>query len=178
MEKTLNRSQLEAQLNGKTESITRRLDALQKEVGGISVRRMLEERPWIGVGAAVVGGLLAGLLIGGRKSSGNDRSAFRDSLLQGYVDAIGDDVRKLTGKGVEMNEAVARVLRERIPVLVYAPESSGKTQGLMGLVTGLVFKQLLNVAANAAIGLATAKDPEAAAFGSDSATNGAVTDAN
>ncbi|HEX7070515.1 MAG TPA: hypothetical protein VF190_06905 [Rhodothermales bacterium] len=172
MEKTLNRSQLEAQLTGKSESIARRLEALQEEVGGISIRRMLQERPWISVGAAVVGGLLVGLLVGGRKSGGgSDRSAFRDSLLQGYVDAISEDVKKLTGRGVEINDAVARVLRDKIPVLVYASEPpSARTQGLMGLVAGLVIKQILNVAANAAIGLATAKDPEdAAPFGANGA---------
>lgn len=157
MDKTLNRSQLEAQLSGKSESISRRLTALQQEVDGLSVRRMIDEKPWIGVAAAILGGLLIGLVFGGKKhASGRSAARGTSSLVQGYVDAIEEDVRRLTDSGEEVSEAVARVLRERTPLVVYAQDESGKTKGVIGLATGLIFKQAFGAAVKAALAYAGA----------------------
>ena len=151
MEKTLNRSQLEAQLSGKTESISRRLEALQHEVEGLSLRRAIEDKPWIGVGAAIVGGLVVGLLFGGKRKARRRRSDVRGSLVQSYVEALEKDLQVHRSNGDEISDSVARILRERLPLVVYAPEESAKTQGLLGLAAGLLFKQAFGAAVNAAM---------------------------
>lgn len=154
MEKTLNRSQLEAQLEGKKDSISRRLEALQTEVGGLSVRRIVDDKPWIAVAAAVAGGLLLGLLFGGGKSK-RKSSGLHAALVEGYVASVGEDVRELTGKGKEVTQAVAEALRDRVPLIVYKGDDDHTTKGMIRQGADLIFKAAAGFAAKSAIDYAT-----------------------
>ena len=157
MEKTLNRSELEAQLSGKAASISRRVEALQKEVGALSLRRIVEDRPWVAVAAAVAGGLLVGLLFGGRGRPRGKTSALHAALIDGYVEAVGDDVRRLTSKGKEAGKAVTEALRDRVPVILYAPEEVKTSRGVLSQTADLAFKTAAGFAIKAAIDYATSR---------------------
>ena len=155
MQKTLRRIELEKQLSGKADAINRRFDALQNEVGGISVQRIVKNQPWLAVGGAVAGGLLVGLLFGGSSKRRSSTEALQRSLVEGYIDAVGDDVSRLVGKGRAAREAVHDALRDRVPVLIYAPEGELERRGLLGQVFDLAFKTAVGFAVKAAIDYAT-----------------------
>lgn len=157
MEKTLKRSELEAQLSGKSEAIARRLQALQDEVGGLSIRQLVDKKPWLAVGAAVATGLVLGVLFGGKRS-GKRKPVLHTALIEGYMEAIADDVRRVAGKGKDVGEAVAEALRERVPLIVYTPEEGHPSRrGWIGQTADLAFKAAAGFAVKAAIDYATTK---------------------
>ena len=157
MEKTLNRSELEAQLSGKSASISARLEALQKEVGALSLRQFINDKPLLGVGVAVAAGLFLGLLVGGRGKSSRGRSAFHASLIDGYIDAVANDVRKLTGRGKDVSKAVTEALRDRVPLIVYSPGEGETTRGTIMQAADLALKTAAGFAVKAAIDYATTR---------------------
>ena len=158
MEKTLNKSELEAQLSGKSASITSRIEALQKEVGALSFRRILQDKPIVAVGAAIATGLLLGLVFGGKGKSGRRGSAnFHSSLVEGYIDSVADDVRRLTGKGKDVSKSVREALRDRVPLIVYSPDATGTTRGTIAEMADLALKTAAGFAVKAAIDYATTR---------------------
>lgn len=59
------RADVEARLQSTTDSITSRLGAIQREVTGTgaSLKKAATENAWVGIGAALVGGLAVGFLL-------------------------------------------------------------------------------------------------------------------
>lgn len=155
MQKTLKRAELEEQIHGKSESIARRLEAIQQEVGGISVKRMLRKNPWIGLAAITAGGLLVGLLFGGRRASRGSRSTTSEALVDGYIASISDDVKRMTARGKDASHAVAEALRTRMPIVIYPTDEERDERGFVRRTASLVFKAAAGFAVKAALDYAT-----------------------
>lgn len=159
MDKQLNRRELEDQLVSKAESISRRLDALQEEVGALSVRRLIDERPVVALIVVIAGGLLAGLLFGGRKrrrSQGAKTNVLHKELVQRYVDAVADDTHRLVARGKNVTEAVTRALRDRVPILVYQPDGD-QDHGFVRQMLDLTVKAASGFLVKAALDFAVAR---------------------
>lgn len=155
MDKTLKRTELELQLSGKAESISRRLDALQQEVTNISLKKAVSKKPLVAVGVAVLGGLTAGMLFGRGKAPGR-KNLLHQSLIEGYIDAVDEEVRNLTDRGKDISSSVRAALQDRVPVLVYSPEE-GTSQGYLGLITNLVVQTAVGFAVNAGLSYAASR---------------------
>jgi hypothetical protein len=150
MQKELTRDQIEAQLRGKTDQIGRRVDALQSEVStvGQALREGLLKNPLIALGGVVLAGLLVGLLVGGRRKAPRAPKS-RDPhrrLVDEYIESISEDATRRMEKGKASGEAVRAALRDRVPLIVYAPGGREEESGLVRKAVGM--------AASTAAGLA------------------------
>ena len=131
---------LRARLDRTTEDIQLRLDAIKQEVRTIprDATRAVLDHPAIGLGAALAGGLVVGLLVGKpkRKASPLDQAlAYLPKAqrrhAERYAEAVEDEVRKALRKGHDAGEAVRGFLGRHAPPIVVAEPEEKKERGLI-----------------------------------------------
>ncbi|HET6568564.1 MAG TPA: hypothetical protein VFG50_11420 [Rhodothermales bacterium] len=152
MEKVLDKQQVLAQLDARSEEITRRLDAIQQEVSttGQSVRTAVSDNPLLSVSGAVAAGLLVGLLFGGSKKSpkrkgGNAEQRYR-ALIDEYIQSIVEEADGAARSGKDSMKAVRRALRDRVPLIVYSNAGANPQRGFVGEGFDLAYKTALGFA--------------------------------
>lgn len=162
------REDIERELNLKRDRIEQRLSTLQQEVTSVgpSIRDAVLRHPLVGVGGALLAGLVVGLLVGGKKKR-DDYGAGADhrALVDRYVEGIAEEARQRIAEGQDPDEAVQAAMKARVPLIVYeVPESPAK-QGLFGLVAGLALRHLVPLGVEMGLGFLTgeAKGEAAAA---------------
>jgi hypothetical protein len=132
------KAELEAELEGSSEAIHGRLEAIQEEINttGDSIRSWLRKHPLESVGGALVAGALAGWLLAGL---GRQRlSRAHRELLSQYITALREEVEEAVAHGQDVGAAVQDALRSRAPLVVYDGErasSGGWIRQALGLVT-------------------------------------------
>jgi hypothetical protein len=151
MERKLTKQEVEAQLQAKTDTIHRRIDALEHEVAttGDDLRAAVLTNPWVILGGALAAGLFVGYWLIGRKQRKLSLKSGRaqKALVDTYIDTVAAHARHAVHAGKEAGAAVREALRDRVPLIVYAPED--ETAKEMGFIRGT-----LDTAFKAALGLA------------------------
>ena len=122
------RKEVESLLQSRTESISSRLAALQKEAvdTGATVKKAVTDNVWLGVGAALVGGIAVGLLLTRRSSP----SPGVPSDPDGLADVVTRTVRSALDDGVDPTPAVATLLKGLRQPVVEQPVRKGKNHSL------------------------------------------------
>jgi ElaB/YqjD/DUF883 family membrane-anchored ribosome-binding protein len=118
------KAELEAELEGSSDAIHGRLEAIQDEINttGDSIRSWLRKHPLASVGGSLVAGALAGWLLAG---VGRRRlSSAHRQLLSQYITALREEVEDAVASGQEVGTAVQEALRTRAPLVVYEGESA------------------------------------------------------
>lgn len=152
-QKELSRTELEDQLRGRHDAIKARIEALQHEVvtTGAALKDAVARNPFVMVGGAVAAGLVVGLLFGGRRRGRIDTgTTAHQALVRHYLDAVVEDVRHARARGVDTDEAVAEALRDRVPLIVYAPQAPHSRRGMLGEFFVMALQTGLGFAAKAA----------------------------
>lgn len=131
------KAEIEAELEGSSEAIHGRLEAIQDEINttGESVRSWLRKHPLASVGGALVAGGLAGWLVAGIGQRRLSRAHRR--LLSQYITALREEVEDAVASGQDVGSAVQDALRTRAPLVVYEGEtasSGGWIRQAFGLV--------------------------------------------
>lgn len=161
MEKETNKSSLERRLASKEAQIKQRIDGLESEIVSTpaAVRAAIRKNPWLGVGAAVAAGAVVGLIFGGRKKNSAVAPAHQ-ALIEGYISAVADEVRKGVRRGKDPEEVVRKTLKDRSPIIVYAPEKVERVgrepKGFLREVGDLTMKTALGFAVKTALDFFTA----------------------
>lgn len=156
-----NRSDLERQLADKKVSIDRRIDVLEDEIVSTpaAIKSSLARHPVVGIAGAVAAGVAVGLLFSVRKKRSSQVAPFHQRLVEQYIDAVGDEVRRKTKRGKSAVDAVRESLRDRTPVIVYAPritEHEVEERGFFSQVGDIALKTALGFAVKTAIDFFTA----------------------
>lgn len=168
MEKILDKEQVRAQLEAKSEEINLRLDAIQNEVvtTGQSIRDAIFSHPLISVGGSIAAGLLVGLLVGGsKKGTGKRQKAsgpegVHKALIDEYINAIAEEVKRSARFGTKADDAVRKALRDRVPVIFYDAGQAREEQAKSGLLSDtfeLAYKTALGFAVKMGIDFITAR---------------------
>lgn len=138
------KAEIQAEMRRRSESMSRRVDALESEVStmGPSLRTWLAERPLAGVGGAVVAGLVAGWLVSGigRRRRRDGRRSAHTALVDAYIDALGEDVRYATRRGKPPDVAVREALHDRVPLVVREAVPKEEAHGPIGEAFDLLVK--------------------------------------
>lgn len=159
MTQEASKHELELQLAAQKGAIKQRIDALEGELASTpaAIKSRIAENPWIGVAAVAAAGALVGLFIArARKKSGMD--SVHQQLVEQYIDAVGEDVRRRIKRGKEPAEAVRTALEKRTPVIIYAPQSREEKEprGFFREFGDLALKTALGFVVKSAIDLFTA----------------------
>ncbi len=131
------KAELEAELEGSSEAIHGRLEAIQEEITttGTSIRSWLRRHPLESVGGALIAGALTGWLVAG---FGRQRlSRAHRQLLSQYITALREEVEEAVASGQDVGPAVQDALRTRAPLVVYdgdGASSGGWLRQAVGLV--------------------------------------------
>lgn len=163
MEKALDKQQVLAQLDLKSEDINRRLDALHHEVSttGQAVRSAIFENPLRSVGGAVAAGLLVGLMFGGSKKAPKGKRGRAEqkhkALVDEYIQSIVDEASGAVRSGKDTADAVRRALRDRVPLIVYSNANAEAQRGFVADAFDLVYKTALGFAVKFGIDYVTSK---------------------
>ncbi len=124
------KADIEARLQGTTDAITARLNALQGEMTetGTSLWDLIRQNPLLGVGGALLLGLLLVLWLRGRRKKRLKRS--HRKLLDRYIAALRDEVRTSVAQGEDVGVAVQDALQGRAPLIVYTqgPDAGGASE--------------------------------------------------
>lgn len=161
MEKETNKSSIERQLASKEAQIKQRIEGLENEVVSTpaAVRAAIRKNPWLGLGAAVAAGAVVGLVFGGRRKNSAVPPAHQ-ALIEGYISAVADEVRKGVRRGKDPEEVVRKTLKDRSPIIVYAPERVERVgrepKGFLREVGDLTMKTALGFAVKTALDFFTA----------------------
>lgn len=155
------RSKLQRQLEDRRESIDRRIDVLEDEIvsAPAAIKSSLATHPIIGIAGAIAAGVAVGLIFGVRRKHKSDSVPFHQQLVEQYIDAVGDDVRRRTRRGKNAAEAVRDALRNRTPVIVYSPnvaEPDEDEMGFFGRLGDIALKTALGFVVKSAIDFFTA----------------------
>jgi len=144
------KAEIEAELEGSSEAIHGRLEAIQDEISttGESVRSWLRKHPLASVGGSLAAGVLAGWLVAG---IGRRRlSRAHRQLLSQYITALREEVEDAVASGQEVGSAVQDALRTRAPLVVYEGEG-GSSGGWIRQTLGLVADTALALVVREAI---------------------------
>lgn len=161
MEKETNKAIIERQLASKKEQILQRIDGLENEIVSTpaAVRAAIRKNPWVGVGAAVAVGAVVGIIFGGRRKK-SELPPAHQALVEGYINAVADEVRKGVRRGKDPDEVVRKSLHDRAPVIIYAPDTDdrveSKQSSFLRQVGDLTLKTALGFAVKTAIDFFTA----------------------
>ena len=138
---------LARELDKKREQIEQRLASLQEEVTSVgpSIRKAVFKHPLVGVGGALLAGLVVGLLVGGKRRSKKAYGAGADhrALVDHYVGAVVDEARHRIMEGQDVDGAVRDALNERVPLIVYEVPEGDHKPGVVGQLMGLVLRQVV-----------------------------------
>jgi len=167
MEKILDKDQVRAQLEAKSEEINYRLDAIQNEVAtvGQAIRDAVYSHPLISIGGSIAAGLLVGFLLGGPGKRGKHANitGVEDrykSLIDEYVNAVAEEVKKHARTGIKADDAVRKALRDRVPVIFYEvaqAQEGRRKQGLLADTFELAYKTALGFAVKLGIDFVTSR---------------------
>lgn len=132
-EKPRTKAEVEALLARKDEAIARRLDAIKGEVGaaGSAVKKVVGH-PLLAVGATLAGGLVVGLMLGGKRKKKTKPPA-QSTPIRDFYELVARDAEGLMEKGLAPEEAIREALRRRAPVV---PDQ--RSEESPGLVRSLV----------------------------------------
>ncbi len=151
MDRIISKEEIEAQLRGKAEEISMRMDALQTEVTtiGEAVVEALKKNPVVSVFGAVAAGVVVGLVFGGGKKSEPSRPKLVErhrELIDRYVDAVVEEARETAAAGKDLGASIRRVLQERSPLIVVGGRAEESEESFI--------KNLIRMAVSAAVGMA------------------------
>lgn len=161
MEKETSKTTLERRLAVTEEQIKRRIDGLENEIVSTpaAIRDAIRKNPWVGVGAAVAAGAVVGVIFG-RKRKKSSVPPAHQALIEGYISAVADDVRRGIKRGKDPEDVVRKSLHEKTPVIVYTPNDvtarASQQVGMMRQVADLALKTALGFAVKTAIDFLTA----------------------
>jgi len=143
------RAEVEQELHLKEQQIEQRLAALQREVTtvGSSMRDAIFSHPLVGLGGALVAGVLVGLVFGGRKRPKDPlgAGARHRTLVDQYVDAVVGEARRRIKGGQDVGRALRAALQDRVPLIVYEVPESIEKRGILSHAWELALRQLLPV---------------------------------
>lgn len=135
METDTTREDVEARLRDTAEAMSDRMASLQDELSssGTTLRDWVVNNPWKSVGAMLAAGVAVGALLGGRRKKRPEHG----ELLEKYVDALRAEMEEAVAAGESPSEALERVLRGRVPLVVleqtqHEDESSSGFLGMLG----------------------------------------------
>ena len=161
MEKDTSKANLERRLAVTEEQIRMRIDGLENEIVSTpaAIRDAIRKNPWVGVGAAVAAGAVVGLVFG-RKRKKSAVPPAHQALIEGYISAVADDVKRGIRRGKDPEDVVRKSLHEKTPVVVYTPSDATararEQVGTMRQVADLALKTALGFAVKTAIDFLTA----------------------
>ena len=156
------KTDLERQLADRKESIERRIDVLEDEIVSTpsAIKSSFLDHPIVGVAGAITAGVAVGLLISIRRKHKSATLPFHQQLVEQYIDAVGDEVRRRTRRGKDAAEAVRESLRDRAPIIVYSPRVQDREEeeepGFFGRVGDIALKTALGFVVKSAIDFFTA----------------------
>ncbi|RMH60171.1 MAG: hypothetical protein D6685_10515, partial [Bacteroidetes bacterium] len=144
----LTRAEVEAQLKGTEASIDRHVEVLEQEFKtlGDYVRERLLRHPLLGLGGALLGGLVVGWIFGGRGRGPSKRRAAEAALqvlVDRYLRAVVDDAAAAIRDGAPPEAAVRAALLERMPVVpvpVTEPSDDDRSSGVLALLGATLLK--------------------------------------
>jgi ElaB/YqjD/DUF883 family membrane-anchored ribosome-binding protein len=153
-ETSLTRAEVEAHLNGKSEEISRRITAIQKELAtaGSAMKERVLRDPLVFLGGSLAVGLVVGALLKGR---GRRRDPYRtgnaaQALVEEYIDSVVADMRHQVADGREPGMAVREALHGRVPLIFYAPEAAGGGGGKLRALVGFIANTAIGIGLNLA----------------------------
>lgn len=162
MEQEDNRSSIKRELAAKEEQIKSRLDSLENEIVSIpvAIKSAIVKNPIIGIAAAIAIGALVGIVFGGRKKKRSSIAPTHQALVEGYITALAEEVRKGVRRGKDPDEVIRKSLRSRAPLIVYTPAverpESEESGGMIRQIGDLVLKTALGFAVKTGIDVITA----------------------
>lgn len=147
METRRTKADVKAEMRTRSESMGRRMDALEDEVTGAgqSLMQALKRRPLVSLGGALLAGVAVGLLLGGSKSRRARLKSAHASLVEDYVDALGKDVRRAVASGEEAGWAVRNALQDHVPLVIYQQGAEENSEGMLRSTFDLVAKTALSL---------------------------------
>lgn len=127
MDSKSNKDDVESRLHQTAEAMSERMSSIQEEVSstGVSLRKWIVQNPIQSVGGMLAVGLAVGLLAGPR----GGRRKQHAQLIDGYLNALREEVEETVDQGQEPGPALEKALRDRVPLVVYQGEEAGGDEG-------------------------------------------------
>lgn len=118
MDSNANKADVESRLEQTAEAMSDRMASIQEEVTstGASLQQWIVRNPVKSVGGMLATGMAVGLLFGGR---GSHRRKQHAELIDGYLNALRNEVEETVDQGAEPGPALEKALRDRVPLVVY-----------------------------------------------------------
>ena len=112
----LTQSDIERKLHEKKSQIEQRLTALQKEVTSIvpSARSLVTDHPFAILGGALAGGIIIGLLLGGRARPEPARIRRDRAPIDRHVVPVLDAMRDRIANGADVEDALRSALKDHL----------------------------------------------------------------
>lgn len=158
MDSETTKADVEARLRETAEDMSERIASLQDEIStsGASIRDWMVQNPWKSVGGMLAAGLAVGWLFGGRRSQ---RRRAHDELVEGYIDALRDEISDSVAAGEDPGQALERALRDRVPLVILSEDGrrqSGVVRNFLGEGIEIVLRTGLSLFARDALEAALA----------------------
>lgn len=156
------RIQLQMQLSERKDAIERRIDEIEDEITGApaAIVDAIRRHPLVGIAGAVLTGVTIGFLVTARRRRAK-LPAIHRQLVEQYIDAVVDEVRRKVRRGKNPEEAVQDALRDRAPVIIYAPDTSEpdsqSSRGFIRDSLDIMLKSALGFAVKSAFDFFTAR---------------------
>lgn len=156
------RQEVERELEAKKDSIQRRIDDIEDEIVTLpaAIKAAIAKHPVVGIAGAVAAGLAIGFLFTRRKKTGTKTPPFHQRLVEQYIDAVGDDVRRRVRKGRSPEQAVRESLEDRAPLIIYAPrqvqQEERESRGFFYRAGDIALKTALGFAVKTVVDVLTA----------------------
>lgn len=132
MDSKSSKADVESRLHQTAEAMSDRLSSIQEEVSstGVSLRKWIVQNPVKSVGGMLAAGLAVGVFFGGGHS--RRRRKEHAQLIDTYLDALRQEVDQAVDRGEETGPALEKALRDRVPLVVYNAEDTGRSRGADG----------------------------------------------
>jgi len=140
MDSKSSKADVESRLHQTAEAMSDRLSSIQEEVSstGVSLRTWIVQNPTKSVGGMLAAGLAVGLVFGGGRSTrrrkehaqliATRRRKEHAQLIDTYLDALRQEVDQAVDRGEEPGPALEKALRDRVPLVVYDGEETGRAR--------------------------------------------------
>lgn len=151
------RASIEAELAEKKNAIQRRIDEIEDDIvsAPAAIKSSIMKHPVVGLAGALAAGLVVGLIVTRRRKP--DLAPLHQRLVDEYIDALGEDVSRRVRRGRTIEESLRRAMRDRTPLVVYAPEAAGESgrKGYLSQILDLAFKAAMGFAVKGVLDVAT-----------------------